>query len=160
MAASWAAYPGLPIGVASLKRNSLPIYVRLALVPAILAGWFGASPAHAQAPLSLDALKIQLWPEYDQPSMLVIITGTLSTEVVLPAEVTVRIPLAVGQPSAAAVLNAEGQLIETPYTTTPTDDWVFVTLQASTNTFHLEYYDASLVRSGNQRRFLFNWAAD
>ena len=57
----------------------------------------------AQEKISLSQLEIDLWPEFDQPSMLVIYKATLPSGVSLPVDLTFRIPLAAGSPSAVAV---------------------------------------------------------
>ena len=64
---------------------------------------WSAPTVRAQEPPSLDTLSIDLWPEYDDPGVLVIYKALLSPEVTLPAEVTFRIPVQAGKPSAVAV---------------------------------------------------------
>ena len=54
--------------------------------------------AGAQESTSLESLAIDLWPEYDRPSMLVIYKAVLSPEVTLPTEITFRIPVEAGLP--------------------------------------------------------------
>ena len=74
------------------------------IVLVILITLFIFAPAiKAQESPSLETLVIDLWPEYDQPSMLVIYKAELSPEVNLPAEITFRIPVEAGAPAVVAV---------------------------------------------------------
>ena len=59
----------------------------------VLAGTF-AFPfaAQAQNPIKLSTLQVQLWPEYDQPSMLVIYDFKLPEDVKLPVSVSMSFP--------------------------------------------------------------------
>ena len=41
---------------------------------------------------TLDQLTADIWPDYDQPSVLVLLTGTLPDDVAYPATITVPIP--------------------------------------------------------------------
>jgi hypothetical protein len=50
------------------------------------------SLAAAQTDITLTSVNVQLWPEYDQPSMLVIYDFELTPETTLPAKVDIRIP--------------------------------------------------------------------
>ena len=55
-------------------------------------------PANAQGQVSLDTVTIQLWPEFDQPSMLVILNIQLAPSVSLPSELTFQLPKKVEKP--------------------------------------------------------------
>ncbi len=86
----------------------------------------------AQGPVSLTELHIALWPEYDDPRLLVIIDGTLTT-----ADQTVRIPLPAGaEVNAVAVADENGQLLTAAYQR----DGNVVTLTPAHPTFRVEYY--------------------
>ena len=52
-----------------------------------------ALPVAAQTEVTqLDTLTVELWPDYDRPAMLVILTGTLPESAALPATVTIPLP--------------------------------------------------------------------
>ena len=65
---------------------------------------------HAQNPISLSSMVIEIWPEYDKPSVLVIYQMTLSSATAFPATVSVRIPVTAGEPNAVAERQADGSL--------------------------------------------------
>ena len=134
---------------------------RLALVLALaLARLLNARPTAAQNSVALDALTIELWPEYDQPSMLIILRATLSPTTALPASITVHIPAAANGPSAVAVQDATGQLLDAPYTTAVQGDSTAVQVQVQSANFQVEYYDPGLKISGQARDYRWSWVAD
>src|SRR5216684_8246734 len=68
-----------------------PIIAWLVL-PALLAGLAlaDAAPARAQQSVGLASLEIALWPEFDKPSVLVIMNGQVAAGVVLPASLSIH----------------------------------------------------------------------
>lgn len=134
-----------------MKRITARIGLLLALVFTLRL----ASPAFAQAPAFAEVV-VDLWPEYDQPQMLVILHIQLPPDLALPAEVSVRIPARVGEPHAVAVADTNGKLLTAPYQRTVEGDWATLTITASSPTLQVEYYD-TLDRQGNQRRYTYQW---
>jgi hypothetical protein len=114
----------------------------------------------AQQPVSLSALEVDLWPEYDRPSVLVIYRITLSPEVGLPADLTLRIPVAAGEPHAVAAKQPDGSLVNIEYQRVVSGDWGVVSLTASQPELQLEYYDPGITREGTTRRFEYRWPGD
>jgi len=49
-------------------------------------------PVQAQDDIHLSSVSVDIWPEYDQPAVLVIYHIVLSSDVVLPATLTLHIP--------------------------------------------------------------------
>jgi hypothetical protein len=128
---------------------------------ALMASTWQVQPAQAQSrALGLASVAIELWPEYDRPTVLVQISGTLDPGVALPAAVVVRLPAASGGPLAVATRTAAGALVNAPYTTTVSGDQILVTLQADTADFHVEYYDPALAITGAARAYTFRWTTD
>ena len=134
-----------------LKRISLLLFISILwLVPAV----------SAQESPSLDTLTIDLWPEYDDPGMLVIYKAVLSPQVTLPAEVTFRIPVEAGKPSAVAVGPDPSSVADVVYDTQVMGDWIDVSFIATTPSIQFEYYDPRLVKDGEQRTFMYDWSGD
>jgi len=117
------------------------------------------APAHAQGAMTLESLKVSLWSEYDQPSMLVIYDIKLSPDIPLPANLDVRIPVE-GNITAVAYL-AGDQLLNTEYAGPQQDSqWQTITLFIKQNaTYRIEYYQP-LTRKGDDRSFNYEWAGD
>ncbi len=135
--------------------------MRSKLVVALLAGIF-AFPfsARAQSPIKLSSLQVQLWPEYDQPSMLVIYDFRLPESIKLPVSVSISFPKE-GHLVAVASQAADGSLLNTDYigpTAGQQSQTVTIQIQTST-TYHLEYYQP-LSRTGRERKFSYVWPGD
>jgi hypothetical protein len=116
--------------------------------------------ASAQTDITLSELQIDLWPEFDRPSMLVIYKGTLPPGLSLPASLTLRIPVSAGEPNAVAVKQVDGSLISADYQRQVSGDWSLITFTATTPEIQMEYYDLGLEKVGNQRHYEFNWPGD
>ena len=65
-------------------RKHLMIFILLVLLV--------ASPAYAQNIVSLKSLNVQLWSEYDQPSVLVIYSFEVSDDTQIPTSIDIRVP--------------------------------------------------------------------
>jgi hypothetical protein len=137
----------------------------LFLVAAILVlAALSAAPGGAQAEVKLAALEVDLWPEYDRPSMLVIYRITLPATTALPVDLEVRIPAATGGPSAVAAeqTTAEGApgLFDLTYTFETDGDWGVIQLKATSPQIQIEYYDPGLAKDGAARSFTYRWPGD
>ncbi len=116
-------------------------------------------PTNAQGQLALDTVTVQLWPEFDQPAMLVIYDFTLSEGTSLPVDVTLRIPT---DATLIAVAYAPtGNLLNVPYQELYEEgDWQVVTLTVDTAApYHIEYY-APLTRLNAQRDYVYLWPGE
>lgn len=100
--------------------------------------------------------EVGLWPEYDQPSTLVIYGGKLSPEVSLPATLSLPIPAGVGEPSAVATLGSDENLYLTEYERQIEGEWAWIIFESESAIFQVEYYD-DLMLDGDSRAFTFFW---
>jgi hypothetical protein len=114
----------------------------------------------AQESPSLESLAIDLWPEYDDPSVLVIYKAVMSPQVTLPAEITLRIPVEAGRPFAVAVGPDPSSVSDVVYDTQVMGDWLDVSFIATTPVIQFEYYDPRLEKEGSLRTFDYNWPGD
>ncbi|MDK1029049.1 MAG: hypothetical protein QGM50_04050 [Anaerolineae bacterium] len=110
----------------------------------------------AQTQVSLNTVNVQLWPEFDQPAMLVIYDFTLEEGTPLPVDVTLSIPsdatlIAVAYASSGNLLIAPHQ---EPFMEA---GWQHVSLTINTDTsYHIEYY-APLTLENTQRKYTYRW---
>lgn len=116
----------------------------------------------AQGTASLGSVFVQLWPEFDRPSTLVMYNISLPPQTKLPSEIHVRIPAKAGKPNAVAYCEQPTSCNDNPYTQQPPNgDWselvIPITLPAD---IRVEYYDPSLVKNGSNRQFTFTWPGD
>jgi hypothetical protein len=114
----------------------------------------------AQEEPALPTVAVDLWPEFDRPSMLVIYHITLPAQVDLPFQMDLRIPSAAGTPHAVAVRQPDGSLVTVPYKQQAASNWTRIVFQATTPEVQLEYYDPSLIKEDNQRRYEYTWPGD
>ncbi len=114
----------------------------------------------AQKDLTFSAIEVDLWPEYDRTSMLVIYRITLAPSVSLPASLAVRIPSRSGVPNAVAARQPDSSLINIPYNLESSTDWNNLVFQAPTSEIQVEYYDPALIKDGSKRSFEYIWAGD
>jgi hypothetical protein len=117
------------------------------------------STGDAQGGTKLASMHIELWAEYDQPSMLVINQFVVSQNTSLPATVTLRFPKEGNLVAVAVEKN------DSPFNTDfegPAEqgDWQTITLNVqSYDPFRIEYYQP-LTREGNKRFFKYQWFGD
>lgn len=112
--------------------------------------------AFAQSDLKLANVSVQLWPEYDQPSMLVITDFEVPAITALPVSITFRIPKDANL-IAVATYSADGALTNAIFEG-PKDDgeWQSFTLSLDSTAGRFEYYQP-LSFNGNQRIFSYLW---
>jgi hypothetical protein len=111
---------------------------------------------YAQNPIStLEQLLVEIWPDFDQPSVLVLLTGAIPEDVPLPVEVTLPIPL-------GATINAVARVTSDDIR----DDIEFdagtagqLTFTVPNRRFQAEYY-IPYTADGNRRNYTFNWLSD
>lgn len=122
----------------------------------LLAAPFSAS---AQEPVSLSALNVSFWPEFDQPNMLVIYDFILRPDTSLPAEVALRIPaeaelLAVAFEQDGSLLNAD---YNEPF---QEGEWLVIPIVVDTSSiYRIEFY-APITFNGDERQFTYLWPGD
>jgi len=113
----------------------------------------------AQNNITIDSLKVSLWSEYDQPSMLVLYDLKFPAGMSLPTSVKLRVPkdaniTAVAYQKGSGWLNAEFA--------GPTTDgnWLSLTLFVKKQTtYRLEYYQP-LRHEGSTRSFTYQWTGE
>jgi hypothetical protein len=115
--------------------------------------------AWAQAQITFNALNIALWPEYDQPTMLVIYKATLASNTSLPANLSIRIPAA-AKVHVVAIGDSETTVSEVEYNRQVDGEWAKVNFIATAQLIQLEYYDPGLVKQGQARHFDYVWPGD
>jgi len=113
--------------------------------------------ASAQNNVTIANMTVQLWPEYDQPSMLVIADFQVAADSTLPVEMTFRIPQEANL-IAVASLTSDGTFLNALFDGPKAEaEWQVFTLTISENTvYRFEYYQP-LSFNGNQRIFSYLW---
>lgn len=118
-----------------------------------------AQPAAQENAVTMGTVRVDIWPEYDQPSVLVIYNITLGQSVKLPATMSVRIPAAAGKPHAVA--NEDGaNLYNLSYQSSAAGNWIEIKYTTPLPVVRIEYYDPTLKKDGKTRNFTFSWPGD
>ena len=115
-----------------------------------------ATSVRAQLPATdIETLILDIWPDYDQPNVLVLMTGTLSSDTPLPA--TISIPLhADAEVNAVARITDDNSMIDDIDYSIAND---ILTLTTTDPRFRVEYY-APYESNGINYAFTFEWLAD
>lgn len=129
------------------------------LILTFLVGAFFVFPisASAQSDADLAFVTVQLWPEYDQPSMLVIVDFQTAANTSLPASLTFRIP-AEANLIAVASDAGSGQFLDHPYEA-PVAEGEYQTFSMvieENKPYRFEYYQP-LSFNGEERLFSYLW---
>lgn len=111
----------------------------------------------AQSDITLAVVSVQLWPEYDQPSMLVITDFQVTENTNLPVDLTFRIPKSANL-IAVATYTTNGELVNAVYDAADIKEgWQYFTITIDTATvYRFEYYQP-LEFDGKQRTFDYLW---
>lgn len=105
---------------------------------------------------ALDELTIELWPDYDRASVLVLLTGTLPPNTLLPATVALPLPETAQVNAVARIDSSDGKMKDDIFSSRSSSQITFGTPDLR---FRLEYYLPYVVND-NQRTFDFSWLAD
>lgn len=104
-----------------------------------------------------ESINVDIWPEYDKPSVLIIYHARLSAQVSLPATINFRIPAAAGKPFALAWQSVDNALYDLKYETKPAGEWTEIQFSTPAPDIQIEYYDPDLRKTGNRREFTYRW---
>ena len=119
--------------------------------------WMPASICFAQNPVSvIDSLDIEIWPDYDRASVLVLLTGTLPGDTRFPASVTLPLPEVAQLNAVARIDNKDGNMKDDIFSST--DSPGKLTFITSDVRFRVEYYLPYTINK-SQRSFDYTWLA-
>ena len=104
---------------------------------------------------TIDSLAIELWPDYDRASVLVLLTGALPPDTKLPAAVTLPFSETAQLNAVARIDTSDGQMKDDIFSVLGPGDITFVLPDLR---FRLEYYFPYEVSEG-KHTFDFTWLA-
>lgn len=130
---------------------------RLILISMLGAFFVFPFSASAQTDATLSNVTVQLWPEYDQPSMLVIVDFQVAAGTPLPVDLTFRFPLDANL-IAIAVQSSAGDFLNAEFTGPAAGgEWQSFTMTVDQNAVYRYEYYQPLAFNGNQRIFSYLW---
>lgn len=115
-------------------------------------------PASAQNTVHLSSVQVDLLPEYDRTSLLVIQRMTLASDTPLPSQVNIKIPIN-AEIWAVAELDASGSLVNAVYSTQSAGDENLLAITTNSLTIQVEYY-TEIKYTGVVRQFTYSWAGE
>lgn len=141
------------------RVEGVPVTLRfgIGLLVAVLAGLLaGLAPvpgmaAPGQAAIAM--LRVDVWPEHDDPRVLVIYRGTLSPDTSLPYTLAFSVPA--GAVVHAAAYSRDGQLFTAQYQTVRSGDQAQIAFAIPVPDFQFEYY-LDVITPPPQRTFEVN----
>ena len=104
-------------------------------------------------PPALDHVSLELWPDYDQEALLVLISGVLPETTPLPATITLPLPPEASINAVAYVDAANGALLNLDHDVNG-NTLTFVTPSLG---FRVEYYQPYSIPTGTEREIRFAW---
>ena len=129
---------------------------RTLFIPLILLILIAAGPGFTQNAASvIDSLDIDIWPDYDKASVLVLLTGTLAGDTPLPAAVTLPLPEAAQLNAVARIESGGNMRDDISWNTDSPNTLTFITPDLR---FRVEYYLPYTVENG-LHSFDYNWLA-
>ncbi len=131
-------------------KPKLSILVMLFMLMPMATG-FAQNPVPA-----IDVLDIEIWPDYDKASVLVMLTGTLPVDTRLPASVTLPLPQAAQLNAVARIDKKDGNMKDDIFSST--DPAGALTFSTPDLRFRVEYYLPYTVNKA-QRSFDYTWLA-
>lgn len=140
--------------------NPTSALARLALLLCLLVAAL-AQPASALAQnnaIVFESVLVDIRPEFDQPSVLVMYIITLSPNVSLPANMRVRVP-ANATIHAVAMENPTGPF-NLDFETQAAGQWVDIVFTAPVQNVRVEYYEPFDRKEGAEREYTFTWPGD
>ncbi len=108
----------------------------------VLGLWFpGTLLVNAAEPPRLTEANLSVWPEYDEPGVLVIVAGRLPADTPLPTTLRLLIPTGATL-NAAAFENEKGTLVHADVSRKAADTpgWDVASFEVSSVAFQFEYY--------------------
>ena len=137
-------------------RHFTELLTRLTIVLFFLFSLAATSGVAAQTTAGqLTTLAVELWPDYDRPAVLVLLTAELPAGTALPATVTIPLPGEADVNAVARFDDTGAMLSDVDYTTSAGQ----LTLTTPANRFRVEYY-APYEVAEEAYSFTFDWTAD
>jgi len=132
-----------------MKRKSFVLLIIFMLMP--MAAGFAQNQVSV-----INSLGIEIWPDYDKASVLVLLTGTLPGGTRFPASVTLPLPPAAQLNAVARIDSKDGNMKDDIFSSTdPPGTLTFITPDFR---FRVEYYLPYTINK-NQRSFDYTWLA-
>ena len=116
-----------------------------------------SAPAQASAStadLVMARLRLSIWPEYDDPRVLIMLRGEMTPRQAFPASVTLPIPKG-AEIIGAGMISEQNELLLHPHQVLPGDSQDTLQLNLPVPRFFVEFYYNPFTASGPEKRFVY-----
>jgi hypothetical protein len=134
------------------------IFILFLLCSSISVAW--QIPTQVPNTPEIEHMQINIWPEYDRPSVLVMFQIRFNQETPLPATIVIHIPSGVGKPYSVAMREQDGMLYNLDYSLTQEQGQQRLEFKTLSPEVQIEYYDSSITKDGFKRNFSYQWKTE
>jgi mono/diheme cytochrome c family protein len=116
-----------------------------------------STPSKASVPpadLAMARLRLSIWPEYDDPRVLVMLRGEMTPRQAFPASITLPIPKG-AEIIGAGMISEQNELLVHPHQILPGDTQDTLQLNLPVPRFFVEFYYNPFTKGGPEKRFVY-----
>jgi mono/diheme cytochrome c family protein len=116
-----------------------------------------STPSNASAPgaaLVMARLRLSIWPEYDDPRVLIMLRGEIAPRQAFPASIVLSIPKG-AEIIGAGMISEQNELLLHPHQVLPGDTQDSLQLNLPVPRFFVEFYYNPFTTSGPEKRFVY-----
>ena len=106
------------------------------------------------ADLAMARLRLSIWPEYDDPRVLIMLRGEMTPRQAFPASITLPIPKG-AEIIGAGMISEQNELLLHPHQVLPGNTQDTLQLNLPVPRFFVEFYYNPFTTSGPERRFVY-----
>ena len=117
----------------------------------------GSTLSEARTPvadLTITRLRLSIWPEYDDPRVLIMLRGEMTPRQAFPTSITLPLPKG-AEIIGAGMISEQNELLLHPYQVLPGDTQDSLQLNLPAPRFFLEFYYNPFRASGAEKRFTY-----
>jgi len=115
------------------------------------------TPSNTNTPsadLFMARLRLSIWPEYDDPRVLIMLRGEMTPRQAFPASITLPIPKG-AEIIGAGMISEQNELLRHPHQVLPGDTQDSLQLNLPVPRFFVEFYYNPFTTSGPEKRFVY-----
>ncbi len=112
----------------------------------------------ASAALHLTQLRLSIWPEYDDPRVLVMFRGVMAPSEALPTQLYLPIPKG-AEVIGAGMISAQDEMLLHPHRVIPGDTSDRLEINLPAPHFFAEFYYDPWTQAGDEKHFTFTFAS-
>ena len=116
-----------------------------------------STSSKASAPatdLVMARLRLSIWPEYDDPRVLIMLRGEMTPRQAFPASITLPIPKG-AEIIGAGMISEQNELLLHPHQVFPGDTHNTLQLNLPVPRFFVEFYYNPFTTNGSEKRFVY-----